>query len=174
MGCIDTPRHSGSPELLPPSLARCGRVGDVPAGSGCSLATIPSPANSPVYSPRLHRQFPPLKCQRIMEHAVTLLGSWARRCAGRQPSRAVCPWAPWAPGNAAACLLYVCITVCPHEAVGMHVLSSVPTASVLRRLQSIRWFWGLLSPCHLLLLRSPAGGMRHSGPGPRGSTQHPC
>lgn len=52
------------------------------------------------------------------------------------------------------CLPCVCITTCLHEAVGTCVLSPHGRASVLFRLESILWFWGFLSPCHLPLMRS--------------------
>lgn len=64
------PWLSHSQHIVAQSLSR---VGDVPTGSSCQPAAVTSPANSPAYSPRLHRQFPPLKCQWINEHAGDLV-----------------------------------------------------------------------------------------------------
>ena len=91
---------------------------------------------------------------------MTLLGSWARHCALRRGGsqygavhpRAWHEWGAWARGN--ACHPCVCIATCLHEAVGTRVLSPHGRTSVLFRLESILWFWGLLSPCPLPLMRS--------------------
>lgn len=68
-------------------VALCPGTEVTTGSSSFQPAAITSPANSPTYSPHLHRQFPPLKCQWINEHAGDLvreLGSVLHIVLGRQ------------------------------------------------------------------------------------------
>lgn len=96
------------------------------------LAAVTSPANSPACSPRLHRQFPPLKCQGIIECAADLvreLGSVLCAAPGRQLVQGTAVPGRCEPG--ARGFGDVCQAVCWHEAVGTRVLSPPSRGSVL-------------------------------------------
>lgn len=94
---------------------------------------------------------------------MTLLGSWARRCAGEAAGAGPCVRGhgvrrvPGLRGTPVTHVPPVCIVMCLHEAAGTRVLSPRGRASVLFRVERILWVWVFLSPCHLPLMRLSQG-----------------